>query len=384
VKVMYVSHFGGLGGAERSLLELMSMIRTMDVSPALLCPEGALSREARALQIPVITWHATPLTRRGGVRHHARALARLVGAWKRLADALRAFDPDVLHVNSAQAMPWCAPAVWGRRRPTVWHWRDFSGPRSFLIAMARQCDAVVVVSSAMQRFAETTLGPLAARVVVARNGVATPPSRADRASAEVRARFGCPPDVPLVVMAGQSIPRKGHAVLLDAVAIVHARGRPLRALLVCAEHDAVSAAHTESLRRRAEALGCGQTVSITGGVEHLAPLLRAADVVAVPSLREPFGRVAVEAMLAGRPVVASAVDGLSEIIDDGATGLLVPPGDPARLAAALEEMLDRPRVWSARARRARTRARRLFSITRTAGELHSVYIRLLRQGALAR
>jgi glycosyltransferase involved in cell wall biosynthesis len=236
----------------------------------------------------------------------------------------------------------------------------------------------------MQRFAETTLGPLAARVVVARNGVATPPSRADRASAEVRARFGCPPDVPLVVMAGQSIPRKGHAVLLDAVAIVHARGRPLRALLVCAEHDAVSAAHTESLRRRAEALGCGQTVSITGGVEHLAPLLRAADVVAVPSLREPFGRVAVEAMLAGRPVVASAVDGLSEIIDDGATGLLVPPGDPARLAAALEEMLDRPRVWSARARRARTRARRLFSITRTAGELHSVYIRLLRQGALAR
>lgn len=383
MKVLYVSHFGGLGGAERSLLEVMAAIREFGVSPQLLCPEGALAAAARRLSVPVMIWRGRPLTQVGGWRSYVRPMPRIVAGWLQLEHAVRTCDPALLHVNSGQAMVWCAPTVWRRRCPVVWHWRDFGGPRRFLKSMAQASAAVVVISRAMEQFAEALLGPLATRVALARNGVADLPPCDDREVENLRRSIGCTRDAPLVVMAGQSIPRKGHALLLEAVASMAARHPRMRAWLVCAQHDAASRAHTEWLRSRALALGCGQSVHITDGIDRLAPLLYAADVVVVPSLREPFGRLAVEAMLAERPVVASAVDGLTEIVDDGATGMLVPPGDPARLAAALDDVLGHRALWRERARDARRRALQSFSITRTAREVRSIYQRVLQEGPVA-
>jgi glycosyltransferase involved in cell wall biosynthesis len=190
--------------------------------------------------------------------------------------------------------------------------------------------------------------------------------------------MGVPDDAPLVVMAGQSVPRKGHAILLEALASMTAARPDLHAWLICSEHDGDAAAHTRQLRERAAALGCGRSIRITEGVGRIASALRAADVVAVPSLREPFGRIAVEAMLAERPVVASAVDGLKEIVEDEETGLLVPPGHPILLAAALDRVLREREVWRMRGRAARRRALQLFSVERVAGEVAALY------GSLAR
>jgi hypothetical protein len=131
-------------------------------------------------------------------------------------------------------------------------------------------------------------------------------------------------------------------------------------------------------------LGCGDAVQITQGVEDIAPVLRAADVVVVPSLREPFGRIAVEAMLAERPVVASAVDGLTEIVAPGKTGLLVPAGRPDCLRMALEQMLADPPLWRSRGMEGRRRALQLFSISRAAAEVVSLYATLGRSFAHSR
>jgi hypothetical protein len=113
-------------------------------------------------------------------------------------------------------------------------------------------------------------------------------------------------------------------------------------------------------------------------MEEIAPALRASDIVAVPSLREPFGRIAVEAMLAERPVIASAVDGLNEIVIDGTTGLLVSPGNPALLAEGLARILSDPAGWAAKAKVARQRALQLFSISRAAEEVVAVYGKVAR------
>jgi glycosyltransferase involved in cell wall biosynthesis len=380
MRVLYVSHFGGLGGAERSLLEVMTAVRSNGVTPLLVCPDGPLSAAAAAIDIPVAAWDASPLTRGRGPRSWSRSLPRLVRGWRSLDRTVRRLDPDILHVNSAQAMLWCGPLVGRRLPPIVWHWRDFCGSRAFSRVMARGSDAVVVVSDAMMRFARGMLGPLADRVVLARNGIADLPPRDEGAAADLRRSMGFRTDAPLVVMAGQSIPRKGHAVLLDALARLAAERRRLSAWLICAEHDAESRAYTEWLRQRAAALEGQATVRVTSGVDRIAPVMQVADIVAVPSLREPFGRIAVEAMLAERPVVASAVDGLEEIVDDEATGRLVPPGDSARLAAALADVIDRPLVWSARGRAARQRALRLFSVSRVAEELAAIYQRVRSNG----
>lgn len=373
MRVLYVSHFGGLGGAERSLLELMQAVRTQGIDPILLCPSGSLSEAATTTGIPVANWSAHPITRSRGLNSWEFALPRLPLGWRDLDRTVRRFQPHLLHANSAQAMLWIGPIASLRRCPLVWHWRDFYGGGRVARTMAGRADAIVAISEAIRTCAEELLGPTSRRLTLIRNGVADlPPRDADRVAA-VRRGLDIPATARLVVMAGQSVPRKGHAVLLEALAMLTRTHPDLHAWLLCPEHDRKAAIHTQQLRRLAVDLGCGPRVRITEGVEQIAPALYAADVVAVPSLREPFGRIAVEAMLAQRPVVASSVDGLKEIVTEDETGLLVPPGDPASLAAGLARILDEPASWASRAAAARREALQLFSISRVAAELVPVY-----------
>lgn len=371
LRVLYLSHFGGLGGAERSLLELMVAVRGLGVEPALLCPSGALREAAAAEGIAADAWSARPLTR-ASPRRWPRSAPGLLRGWAEVDGAIARHRPHVVHANSTQAMLWTGPVARLRGRPLVWHWRDFYSFRGLMRTIAHGASAIVAISGSVQAFAAEMLGASAARrLVTVRNGVADVPPCDPRTAAGLRREMEIPPDAPLVVMAGQSVPAKGHGVLLRALARL-AEARPaLHAWLICSELHSDSHEHTARLRREALALGCEGRVRISAGCAGLGPALQAADVVAVPSLREPFGRIAVEAMLLRRPVVASAVDGLREIVEDGVTGVLVPPGDPASLADGLARALD---TSASRAGEAgRQRALRLFSIDRAAAETLAVY-----------
>jgi hypothetical protein len=383
MRVLYVSHFGGLGGAERSLLELAREISVSGVDPVLACPAGSLAREAEAVGVAVSAWPAPPFVCAGGAGGALRSLPGLFQGWRELDETVRRFRPDVVHANSAQAMLWCAPVAWRRGRALVWHWRDFYEFRRLARRMVGRADIVITISEAMHSFASELLGPAARRAALVRNGVADSRDFCDETSALLlRRSLGVPDSAPLVLMAGQSVPRKGHEILLRALARLTKTRPDLHAWLLCPEHHPESAEHTQRLRRLAAELGCGPSIRITGGVDRIAHALRAADVVAVPSLREPFGRVAVEAMLAERPVIASAVDGLSEIVEDGESGYLVPPGNHAQLGEALARMLDEPARRRAQGAAARRRALQLFSISRVAGEVASLYATLRTHGAV--
>lgn len=128
------------------------------------------------------------------------------------------------------------------------------------------------------------------------------------------------------------------------------------------------------LREVAVAAGVSQRIRLLGHVDSAPGLLAAADVVAVPSLSEAFGLVAAEAMAVGKPVVASAVGGLAEVVADGTTGVLVPPGDQQALAAAIRALLGDPSAASAMGEAGRKRAAELFSEERMAAE----YVDLIR------
>lgn len=373
MRVLYLSHFPGLGGAERSLLELMVAVRKLGVESMLLCPSGPLGEQAAMAGIPVATWHARAITRWRGQNGLHRAFPQLVRGWLELAETVGRFRPDILHANNIQSMVWNGPVAWWRACPVVWHWRDYCDFHAPVRFMARGTAAVVAISEAMFASASAVLGTSASRLVLVRNGVADLPPLDTNQAAALRLAMGIPPGAQLVVMAGQSVPRKGHAILLQALAQLAASQPNLRAWLLCSEFDWEASAHTRRLRQQAEELGCARSVQITDGVDQIAPVLRAADVVVVPSLREPFGRIAVEAMLAERPLVASAVDGLNEIVTEGETGLLVPPGDPARLAAGLVRVLREPTLWASRGKAARSKALRLFSVSRVADEMVSLY-----------
>jgi len=128
--------------------------------------------------------------------------------------------------------------------------------------------------------------------------------------------------------------RKGHAVLLAAAAGLASAAPRLR-YVFCGEGR-----QAEALARAAAALD--GAVEMVGFRRDVAACLAAADIVALPSLQEGLGVAALEAMAAGRPVVASRVGGLAEAVVHEETGLLVPPGDPTALAAALARLARDP------------------------------------------
>jgi glycosyltransferase involved in cell wall biosynthesis len=138
-----------------------------------------------------------------------------------------------------------------------------------------------------------------------------------------------------VVFAGRLVRPKGVDVLIRAARSVEME------LVICG-----SGKRLEALRKLAARLGVGERVRFAGwlGAEQLAHELAEASVVAIPSLwPEPFGLVGIEALAAGRPVVASATGGVEDWLDPGRTGLSVPAGDIGALAGALAELLDDPR-----------------------------------------
>jgi teichuronic acid biosynthesis glycosyltransferase TuaC len=198
-------------------------------------------------------------------------------------------------------------------------------------------DQVCAVSAAIGAAAEGLAHPRRP-VEIVPNGADTSVF-APRPAAEARARLGVPEGRPVVSYVGKLVPRKGVDTLIEAMGLLARRpqGAPL---LVAAGIGELRPA----LERRATELGVAERVRFVGKVPHdeVGWWMAAGDLFVLPSLSEGLPTVVCEAMNCGRPVVATAVDGTPEIVRDGETGLLVPPGDPEALAGALARVLDDP------------------------------------------
>lgn len=163
---------------------------------------------------------------------------------------------------------------------------------------------------------------------------------------------------------------KGNRFLIEAFARLREKYPETRLVLI-GDGPLKSA-----LEQQAKEQGDGDRVIFTGFVPEIAPALAAFDVVAVPSLREGFGLVLVEAMACGKPVVASAVGGMLEVAEDGVSALLVPPADAAALAGAIDSCLADAEFAAALGRRAQEASEK-FSIEANVSALEKLYAELV-------
>ncbi|HLK10440.1 MAG TPA: glycosyltransferase family 4 protein [Candidatus Binatia bacterium] len=311
MRVLHVDPERGWGGGEAQVLALAGAMaaRGHDVRLAV-DPAGGLAAAAAGLR-------TAPLR----VRNHLDVAAGL--RLRRLAAGC-----DVVHFHTARAHALAPFITRGRAWRVVTRRMDYvpaGGPYVRLL-YNRAVDVVIAISEGV-RAALLRAGVDAARIRLVPSGVdpaalASPPA----ARAALRAEWEVPPDAVLVLVLGALERRKGHAVLLAAAAAA-----PGLRYVFCGDGGEMAA-----LRRAAAPLG--GAVQFVGFRRDVAACLAAADVVALPSLQEGLGVAALEAMAAGRPVVASRVGGLGEVVLDGETGLLVPPGDAAALAAALARL----------------------------------------------
>jgi glycosyltransferase involved in cell wall biosynthesis len=201
---------------------------------------------------------------------------------------------------------------------------------------------------------------LTRRVVKIPNAIQVERYDPDIDTAAVRRSLGIVPGAPVVAMAGRLSPFKGQADLIRAAATI-LKVRPDTSFLI-AGHDTTegtlihgpnATSYRSILDDLITELGVGDRVRLIGYVADLPALMASADVVAMPSWEEPFGLVALEGMAMAKPVVATHAGGVPEFIDHGATGLLIPPRDPAALAAAVLELLIDPRRAKTMGQRAR-------------------------------
>lgn len=199
------------------------------------------------------------------------------------------------------------------------------------LELARKADRIIAVSEAVAQTVQQ-IGVRAQRIAVVPNGVDL--SRFDHYTnpAQFRTEHGIDADERIVLAVGRLAPEKGFDVLIEAFSSLRERLSDVRLVIV--------GEGLEGPRLKLQAAPLGASVLFLGQIGDTAPLFEASDLVVAPSRQEGQGIVPLEAMAAGKPVVASRVGGLVETIVEGKTGLLVPVDDAPALAVALESLLN--------------------------------------------
>jgi len=322
LRILHVDAERGFSGGEVQVFLLMEGLRERGHASVLAAPpDSAAARRARERGFEVL---------------EVRLASELdLPSVARLARWLGDERPDLVHLHTGRAT-WLGalaarragiPALTTRRmdREVRRNWRT----HWIYGSLVRR--AVAISTPVRECLLAGGVDP--ARVTLIHSAVDPRALAPRRPPGELRAELGCAADERVLLTLASLVPRKGIDVLLEALGRLAARGvRPT--CWIAGEGEARAA-----LEAQAQRLGLGPRVRFLGRRGDGPELLAACDVFVLPARREGLGVSALEALAAGRAVVASRVGGLAEVLVDGASGLCVPPDDPAALAAALERVL---------------------------------------------
>ena len=364
-RVLFLDHVGVLGGAELCLLDIATHFR--DRSKVILFADGPFRTRLEANGVSVAVLSADPkvqlVSRAAQLFEQVRSLPGLRRLIKEVAAQAAGFD--VIFANTQKAMVVGAFAARSAKKPLLWYLHDivtvehFSRLNRLLdVLLSRTLVTRVVANSYASSNALLSAGGMCDGVV--HNGIDPAPFSGVKSTGleELRSDLGFKGQ-PLVGVFSRVAPWKGQHVLLQALA----RLPNVHVLIV---GDALFAGETEyleGLKQQATAPVISGRVHFVGFRPDIVPLMQLCDVIVHASIApEPFGRVIVEGMLAGRPVVATRAGGALEIIEEGVTGRLVEPNDPGALATAIQSLLSEPEAAAAMAQRGQEFARKRFSL----------------------
>jgi glycosyltransferase involved in cell wall biosynthesis len=335
-----------------------------------------LARELDAAGVPVYSAGVTPVRNLRGAAQVA-AVLRLPADLVRLWWIVRRFRPDIVH--GVLFHSYVLGAFVGRlaRVPVIVAGRrslsHFKRERRVLLrveqAANRLTDAIVANSEAVRRDVVEHERLSSDRVQVIHNGIDAARYAREQEPA-LRAQLGLG-EGPVVLVVANLIPYKGHPYFLRAWARVRQRFPNAVALLA---GDGVARA---ALEAEARELGLGDSVRFLGTRTDVPELLALADVLVHPSLEEGFCNALIEAMAAGKPVVATDVGGNPEAVVSGETGWLVPVRDAERLASATIEVLSRPDRGRSLGAAGRARVRAKFDRRVMVQQYQELYTQLL-------
>jgi glycosyltransferase involved in cell wall biosynthesis len=307
---------------------------------------------------------------------------RDLGGALRFISTVREKRVDIVHSHMFQASRLASPLAWLAGVPVRIEtphvresWREgwIKGSYGADRLLGRFVTGYVAVSTANAEYLINEKQLPSSKIVIIRPGTSLDRFHPERiAPRGLQSSLGIEKDAPIVVVLARLEPQKGHGILLKAWKSVAATFPEAR--LVCLSDGSLR----DELRMQAAALGIGASVRFAGYQPEAADWVALAAFTVLPSFYEGLPAAAIESLAGGRAVIATAVDGTTEIVRDGENGLLVPAGEPAPLSSAICRLLSSPEL----ARRLGETGRRLveqhFSDRRQVVENQMVYEKALR------
>jgi glycosyltransferase involved in cell wall biosynthesis len=362
-------------GVEEHLLTLLQGLDRKVFRLSLVCPEALAEKLLPDLppDVELETLWLDKLT------HVAAAF--------RLAQVIRRRQVDILHSHLFRASLFASPLGWLCQVPVIIEtphireaWRHGWLKGSFVIDrwVGRFVDYYIAVSEANARYLTEEKGLPERKVFPIRNGIdLTRFNPTYLAPIGLKRSIGFEDSDPLLLVVGRLEPQKGHHVLLDAVRAV-CQEFP-RARLACIGDGALRS----ELEGKARSLELEGVVRFLGYQSNIQDWLAAADVTVLPSFWEGLPITALECLAAGKPMVATSVDGTPEVVVNEKTGLTVPPGNPELLAAAICRLLKEPALRVRLGAAGRRWVEEHFSIERQILKTQELYLRAWEQSVKA-
>lgn len=366
ISIMMFSNATVRAGAEEHILELLRGLDRRQFQLHLACPEVLLTQYGKDIPEDV---HVTPIL--------LDRLFDMRGAI-RLGLTLRNQEIGILHCHMFRAGLFASPIGRLCRVPVILEtthvretWRKGWFKSRFVVdrAIGHLIDRYIAVSEANSKYLIEEKRIPARKVTVIQNGCSMDRVNPEKAHPEgIRESLGfSKSDIVLIVMARLE-PQKGHKILLQALSTVRAEFPNIR--LICLGTGALK----DELNSLARELKLNEIVRFVGFQSNVADWLAVADIGVLPSFYEGLPLTAVETLAAGLPLVATAVDGTPEVVLDGKTGLLVPPGDPAAMAGAIRQLARQSELRQKLAKAGREWVLQRFTIERQIEQTSSLYL----------
>jgi len=384
--ILYLNPSSQLGGAEKSLLDLVRNLDRERYHPIVSCPaKGKFVDELGKIgvQVEIVPYHPriSKLSRDNGANPTALPLSVcwLTPTILRLKNLIEDKGIHLIVTNGIKCHFIGAFLSLVSDIPLIWHVRDFVETpwlRWMLRAMGQLLpEKIVTNSNAVGRIFSGN-----ERRETVYNGVDLACFNPKINGFTLRTELKIGNDTTLIGTMGHLAPLKGFEELIAAVGWVVTQGFDVRLAVAGEAIYSSSRRYKKKLISLVDSLGLRDTVFFLGFKEDIPELLAAFDIFVLPSRSEGFGRVNLEAMAMGKPVISTKVGGIPEVVLDGITGILVPPGNSRDLGHAIMRLLNDTQLKKSFGREGRRRVERHFTLQAHVQRIGEIYGEILRLG----
>ena len=368
LKVIHLVEDLKIGGAERVIADTALGLDRKKYEPSVWCVtrggETATELSEKGIEVKIL-----------GISSYRNPLNT-----SKLTRLLKAARPDIIHthgyfasvIGRLAARRAGTPVILTHVHSTYWEYRK----RHIMIErkLSRFTHKIICCSRAVENFVKNTEKITDNKTIVIYNGVDEERFSPLKSPTSIRTEFGMDEETVVVGTVSSLTPHKGHEYLIQAASLVLGTLPSVKFLIVG------DGPLRQRLEDQAKNLNIHPAVIFTGTRKDIPEILSLMDVFVLPShTREGLGIAIIEAMAAERPVVATDIGGIPEVVNNSETGLLVPPGDPKALSIAIIELLQDPSRAKTMGEKGRIRVKEKFTVKKMLSEIENVYQSLVNQ-----